>query len=107
MQFFCYLKVQWEYSEAEDQFQPYPAEINTKLEKAYSNKEPSVQWWEEDYVNDNNILTYTVDFKTMEETGDQTTKKVHRKIITEEGRYYGMQILFDANHQCLNSVLFL
>ena len=81
-------QVQWEYREMNGQFQPYPAEINTKLEKAYSNKESSVEWEEEEEDNDDNTVSVTcvVDFGRMEETGDQTVKKVHRKEISKEGK---------------------
>ena len=81
-------KVQWEYCDSKAQFQPYPADINTKLEKAHNNNEASFEWEEEEEDNDGNTvgsITCVVDFGRMEETGDQTVKKVHRKEISKEG----------------------
>ena len=77
------LKVQWESKEPNNQFQPYPAEINTKLETAFNNKEQIVEWMEEEA--DGKITKWTIDLKTNKETDGQITKEVHRRIIAEKG----------------------
>lgn len=77
------LKVQWESKEPNNQFQPYPAEINTKLEKAFNNKEQIVEWMEEEASG--KIIKWTIDLNTKKETDGKMTKEVHRRIIVEKG----------------------
>ena len=82
------LKVQWESKEPNNQFQPYPAEINTKLEKAFNNKEQIVEWMEEEA--EGKIIRWTINLTTNKETDGKMTKDVRRRIIVEKGfhRYF-------------------
>ena len=85
------LKVQWESKEPNNQFQPYPAEINTKREKAFNNKEQIVEWkiveWMEEEAS-GKIIKWTIDLNTKKETDGKMTKEVHRRIIVEKGFHH-------------------
>ena len=77
------LQVQWESKEPNNQFQPYPAEINTKLEKAFNNKQQIVEWMEEEASG--KIIKWTIDLNTKKETDGKMKKEVHRRIIAQKG----------------------
>ena len=79
------LQVQWESKEPNNQYQPYPAEINTKLEKAHINHEDSIDWMEEEA--DGNITKWTIDLKAKKETDGKITKDIRRRIIADKGKH--------------------
>ena len=76
-------QVQWECKEPNNKFQPYPAEINTKLEKAQQKGDQIVEWIEEEATG--NIIQWKIDLKSMKETDGKNTKDVQRRVIAEKG----------------------
>ena len=93
---FISIKVQWEFKETNNQFQPYPADINIKLEKAHSSGgENTVEWEEEDI--DGNVIKCTVDLKSMKETDGRITRDVQRRVLAAKGEFYRMDRAFKYN----------
>ena len=88
---FGFVQVQWESKEKKNQFQPYPAEINTKLEKAFHQGETHLNWEEEEA--NGNIVKWRVDLgaKDKTETNGVITKEVHRRIIAEKGQLFSQR----------------
>ena len=76
-------QVQWECKEPNNQFQPYPAEINTKLEKAHQKGDQIVEWMEAEA--NGNIIKWKIDLKAKKETDGNITKDVQRRAIAEKG----------------------
>ena len=83
--FFCTLQVQWEYQAPSGLYQPYPAEINSNLEKAQKAGKDHVEWEKEE--PDGKVKRWMVDLKQMLETDGQTTKQIKRKVLAEKGKY--------------------
>ena len=91
---FISIKVQWEFKEENNQFQPYPADINIKLEKAHSSGgEKTVEWEEEDI--DGNVIKCTVDLKSMKETDGPITRDVNRRVLAAKGEFFRMGYAFN------------
>ena len=81
LQFCVNVQVRWEFQKWNGSYQPFTAEQNTKLEKAYINKEEGTEC---NFTEANGkVVTWKVDFKTMQITNSNNTKEIQRKPLHE------------------------
>ena len=75
------MQVRWEFKRWNGSFQPFTPKQNTKLEKAYINKEDGTEY----KISEANgkVVTWKVDFKSMETTDGNNTKEIQRKPLDE------------------------
>ena len=75
------MQVRWEFKRWNGSFQPFTPEENTKLEKAYIDKEEGTEY----NISEANgkVVTWKVDFKSMQTTDGNHTKEIQRKPLDE------------------------
>ena len=73
------LQARWEFYD-EEEFEAYPANINTIIERAYQEKESYAEWPEKDDFG--NRVNYRIDFGAMveQEVGKRDMVRVRRNV---------------------------